>query len=55
LHRGDFKNRGNETAEAVGARLEFQSGDFPRVIATTPQQVTQSSAWHEVEQGVPDA
>jgi hypothetical protein len=41
LHRGEFDNRGDESAEALGCRLEFQSRDFPRVIAAAPRRVAQ--------------
>jgi hypothetical protein len=35
LRRGDFENRCVENAEALGCGPEFQSGDFPRIVAGT--------------------
>jgi hypothetical protein len=37
LHRGNFSNRGDESGEAVGRGLEFQSHEFPRLIGPAPR------------------
>jgi hypothetical protein len=55
LHRGGFENRGHENTEVIGGRLEFQSRDFPRVIASGRGGSRNRAAWPEVGQGVPDA
>jgi hypothetical protein len=41
LQRGELDDRGDENAEAVGRRLEFQTRDFPQLNAAAPRRVMQ--------------
>jgi hypothetical protein len=41
LQRGEFDDRGDESAEALGRRLEFRTRDFPQLTPVATRRAVQ--------------